>query len=122
MLSTVISRAAFSSRPSWKTAYSLSRPRRSQNAFPVQILELVIICRLMCTSVSVTCKKEGSRFFFLLFFLNKNDVLKIQLLSNFNSFGTMKICSRQWKLESLRVYCRARSGGIIRISFRFSSV
>ena len=67
MLSIDTSRAAFGSRPSWKTAYSLSRPRGSQNPFPVQILELVIICRLMCTSVTVTCKKEGSSFFLFFF-------------------------------------------------------
>ena len=44
--------------------------------------------------------------------------------SNFNgsnTFRTMKICSRQGWFEPLRVYDRARSGGIIRISFRFYS-
>ena len=48
----------------------------------------------------------------------------LQLQSNFNgsnTFGTMKICSRQGYFEPLGVYYRARSGGIIGISFRFSS-
>ena len=43
--------------------------------------------------------------------------------SNFNcsnTFGTMKICSRQGWFEPMRYY-RARSGGIIGIFFRFSS-
>ena len=44
--------------------------------------------------------------------------MKIQ--SNFNgsnTFGTMKICSRQGEFEPLRVYYRARSGGINRDIF-----
>ena len=44
--------------------------------------------------------------------------------SNFkgsNTFGTMKISSRQGLFEPLRVYYRARSGGIIGVSLRFSS-
>ena len=46
------------------------------------------------------------------------------LQSNFsgsNTFGTMKISSRQGLFEPLRVYYRARSGGIIGVSLRFSS-
>ena len=35
-------------------------------------------------------------------------------------FGTMKICSRHWKLELMSVNHSARSGGIIEISSRFS--
>ena len=45
-------------------------------------------------------------------------LMKIQ--SNFNglnTFGTMKICSRQGEFEPLRVYYRARSGGINRDIF-----
>ena len=41
-----------------------------------------------------------------------------ELQSNFNgsnSFGTMKICSRQGYFEPMRVDYRARSGGIIGI-------
>ena len=48
----------------------------------------------------------------------------ILIQSNFNgsnTFGTMKIWSRQGWFEPLRVYYRVRSGGIIRISFRLSS-
>ena len=43
--------------------------------------------------------------------------------SNFNgsnTFGTMKICSRQGQFELMSVDNYARSGGIIEISFRFS--
>ena len=44
------------------------------------------------------------------------------LQSNFNgsnTFGTMTISSRQGLFEPLRVYYRARSGGIIGVSLRF---
>ena len=43
---------------------------------------------------------------------------KVQSNSNgSNTFGTMKICSRQGEFEPLRVYYRARSGGINRNIF-----
>ena len=48
----------------------------------------------------------------------------IEIQSNFNglnTFGTMTISSRQGLFEPLRVYYRARSGGIIGVSLRFSS-
>ena len=51
------------------------------------------------------------------------DVLKY-IQSNFNgsnSFGTIKISSRQGLFEPMRVDYSARSGGIIGISFQFSS-
>ena len=51
------------------------------------------------------------------------DVLKY-IQSNFNgsnSFGTMKISSRQGLFEPMRVDYSARSGGIIGIIFQFSS-
>ena len=47
-------------------------------------------------------------------------ILNIQ--KNFNgsnTFGTMKICSRQGKFELMSVNHSARSGGIIGIFFRF---
>ena len=37
-----------------------------------------------------------------------------------NTFGTIKICSRQGKFELMSVNHSARSGGIIGIFFRFS--
>ena len=43
--------------------------------------------------------------------------------SNFNgsnTFGTMRISSRQGKFEPMRVDYSARSGGLIGIFFRFS--
>ena len=42
-------------------------------------------------------------------------------LNGSNTFGTMKISSRQGLFELLRVYYRARPGGIIGVSLRFSS-
>ena len=48
-----------------------------------------------------------------------------EVQSNFNgsnTFGTMKMCSRQGEFEALKVYFRARSGGIIWISCQFSSI
>ena len=45
------------------------------------------------------------------------------LQSNFNgsnTFGTMKICSRQGEFELMNVNHSARSGGIMDIFFRFS--
>ena len=50
--------------------------------------------------------------------------MAILIQSNFkgsNTFGTTKICSRQGLFEPLRIYYRARSGGIIWLLFRFSS-
>ena len=47
---------------------------------------------------------------------------KKQVQSNFNgsnTFGTMEISSRQGLFESLRVYYRARPGGIIGVSIFF---
>ena len=47
-----------------------------------------------------------------------DEILDIQ--SNFNgsnTFGTMNFCSRQGEFEPLRVYYRARSGGINRDIF-----
>ena len=46
----------------------------------------------------------------------------MEIQSNFNglnTFGTMKISSRQGYFEPMRVYNSARSGGIIRISLSF---
>ena len=43
-----------------------------------------------------------------------------QNFSGSNSFGTMKICSRQGKFELMSVNHSARSEGIIGISFPFS--
>ena len=51
--------------------------------------------------------------------------LQIQRQSNFNgsnTFGTMKISSRQGLFEPMRVDYSARSGGIIGIIFRFSLI
>ena len=53
------------------------------------------------------------------FFNNFDHNMQIQLQSNFsgsNSFGTMKISSRQGKFEPMRVDYSARSEGLIRIS------
>ena len=53
--------------------------------------------------------------------LKKIPLIEINnLQSNFNgskTFGTMKICSRKGEFERLRVYYRARSGGIKRDIF-----
>ena len=51
-------------------------------------------------------------------------VQQIRLQSNFkgsNTFGAMKICTRQGQFKLISVNYSARSGGIIEISFRFSS-
>ena len=66
-----------------------------------------------CTSVPGQMIKTG--------FLIKTT----QKQSNFNclnSFGTMQICSRHGKFELMSVNHSARSGGIIGISFQFSSL
>ena len=58
---------------------------------------------------------------YLLFFKCRRRILQ----SNFNgsnTFGTMKVCSRQGKFELMSVNHSARSGGIIGISLRFSSM
>ena len=47
-------------------------------------------------------------------------ILGVKLQSNFNgsnTFGTMKICSRQGEFEPLRLYYRDRSRGINRDIF-----
>ena len=47
----------------------------------------------------------------------------IEIQSNFNgsnTFGTMKICSRQGQFELVSVNHSTRTGGNIEISFRFS--
>ena len=43
-----------------------------------------------------------------------------QTYNGLNTFGTMKICSRQGKFELMSVDHSARSGGIIEISFQNS--
>ena len=45
----------------------------------------------------------------------------IKNLNGSNTFGTMKICSRQGWFELMSVKHSARSGSIIGISFQFSS-
>ena len=50
--------------------------------------------------------------------------MTVYIMSNFNgsnTFGTMKISSRQGLFEPVRVFYRARSEGIIGVSLRFSS-
>ena len=49
--------------------------------------------------------------------------MQLHVQSNFNglnTFGTMKISSRQEKFEPMRVVYSTRSGGTIGIIFRFS--
>ena len=72
--------------------------------------------------------KEILPYEYFYIYLLVNLLLKVgwftvpQIQSNFNgsnTFGTMKISSRQGLFEPLRVYYRARSGGIIGVSLRF---
>ena len=65
---------------------------------------------------SIKCLSENKHF---------EDNIILEILSNFNgsnTFGTMKISSRQGKFEPLRVDNSARSGGIIRISLIFCNM
>ena len=51
------------------------------------------------------------------------NIILIYIQNNFNgsnTFGTLKICSRQRQFELMSVNHNARSGGILEIYYRFS--
>ena len=68
---------------------------------------------IMLQFVQNQTEVNSSKIFYHLFQLQQN-------FNGSNSFGIMKICSRQGKLELMSVSHSARPGGIIGMFFRFS--